>query len=57
MTVTGIEWRDPHEEQCPSKHRPRRPAEAKDPGDDVVEIHDEAPEEAADGLDGFAEMT
>lgn len=53
MIVTGVEWRDPHEEKYPSKHPPRHNPKPEDPGDDFVEIHDEAVEEAADGLDEF----
>ena len=56
MNVTGIEWRDPesHEGKFSWKHPQRRapePAESDD--DDVVEIHGEADEETADGLDEF----
>ena len=56
MTVSGVEWRDldRHEARYPSKHPPRRAPKPADPGDDdVVEIHGEADEEVADGLDEF----
>ena len=56
MTVTGIEWRDrdPHEGKFSSKRLPRRLPTLVDPDDDdVVEIHRQADEETADGLDEF----
>jgi hypothetical protein len=56
MNVTGVEWRDPdfHEGKLPPKRPPRRapkPVDSED--DDVVQIHGEADEETADGLDEF----
>ncbi|HTT60762.1 MAG TPA: hypothetical protein VMG35_02945 [Bryobacteraceae bacterium] len=57
MNVTGVEWRDldPHDGKFPSKHPPRRPPKpAEDDESDVVEIHGQAGEETADGLDVFA---
>ena len=54
MNVTGVEWRDvdPHEPRFPAGQRHRRPPERPDTEeDDVVEIHGEAGEEPADGLD------
>jgi hypothetical protein len=56
MNVTGIEWRDidPHERRFPSgQRRPRAPKLADSDEDDVVEIHSQADEETADGLDEF----
>jgi hypothetical protein len=54
MNVTGVEWRDPHEGQYSPKRPPRRAPKPEDPGgDDVVEIHGQAGEETADGLDEF----
>jgi hypothetical protein len=56
MTVTGVEWRDPdaHDERFRSKKPPVHASKPVDePDDDVVEIHAEAAEEAADGLDEF----
>jgi len=57
MNVTGVEWRDldPHEAKYPSKRQPRHaPKPEDDPEqDDVVEIHGQAGEETADGLDEF----
>jgi len=57
MTVTSVEWRDldPHEGRFLSKRPPRRalkPVDSDDDGD-VVEIHNQADEEPADGLDEF----
>jgi hypothetical protein len=54
MNVTSIEWRDidPHERRFPSGQRRRRAPQPADSGDDdVVEIHSQADEETADGLD------
>jgi len=54
MNVTGVEWRDSHEDRYPSKRPPRRAPKPEGPGDDdVVEIHGHAGEETADGLDAF----
>jgi len=57
MNVTGIEWRDldPHERKFSSKRPPRRASkpEDSDGNDDIVEIHGEADEDIADGLDEF----
>jgi hypothetical protein len=55
MTVTGIEWRDPdsREGKFPVKHPRRHAPEPVDPDQDVVEIHGQADEEIADGLDEF----
>jgi hypothetical protein len=55
MNVTGAEWRDldPHESNYSSKHPSRRPPKPEDPEDDTVEIHGQADEEPADGLDQF----
>jgi len=56
MNVTGIEWRDidPHESRFPAGQRRRRaPEPADSDDDDVVEIHGQADEETADGLDEF----
>jgi hypothetical protein len=56
MTVTGVEWRDPdaHEERFRSKKPPLHASKPVDePDGDVVEIHAEAAEETADGLDEF----
>jgi len=57
MNVTGIEWRDldPHEGNFSSKRPPRRAPKPVDSDgeDDVVEIHGQAEEETADGLDEF----
>lgn len=54
MNVTGVDWRDldPHETRFPSGQRQRRaPKPPETEEDDVVEIHGDAGEEAADGLD------
>jgi hypothetical protein len=54
MTVTGIEWRDPGAHE--GRYAPKRPLRAHKPADsddDIVEIHGQADEEAADGLDEF----
>lgn len=56
MNVTSVEWRDldPHERRYPSKRPPSRTPKPVDTGDDdVVELHGEAGEEIADGLDEF----
>jgi len=56
MTVTGVEWRDPdpHGGKFPAKRPLRRAPTPVDSGDeDVVEIHGQADEETADGLDEF----
>jgi len=57
MNVTSIEWRDldPQERRFPSKRQPRRAPEPAGSGedDDVVEIHGQADEQTADGLDEF----
>jgi hypothetical protein len=56
MNVTGVEWGDldPHERKFPSKRPPKRAPKPEDSGDDdVVEIHGQADEETADGLDEF----
>jgi len=56
MTVTGVEWRDPdpHGGKFPAKRplvRAPKPVDSDD--EDVVEIHGQADEETADGLDEF----
>jgi len=52
MNVTGVEWRDPHEAKYPAKRPPRHTAKPVEPAeDDVIEIHGQADEETADGLD------
>ena len=58
MNVTGIEWRDldPHESKFPegSKHRRAHKHPEEDPADeDIVQIHGQADEETADGLDSL----
>jgi hypothetical protein len=55
MNVMGIEWRgpSPHERRYASQRTQRRAQEPVDPEDDVVEIHGQADEETADGLDEF----
>ncbi|HUE03013.1 MAG TPA: hypothetical protein VMR62_25820 [Bryobacteraceae bacterium] len=58
MNVTGVEWRDSGEAEANRKFRhpsPRTRKLADDDDDvaDVVEIHDPAEEETADGLDEF----
>jgi hypothetical protein len=57
MNVTGIEWRDPdsREGKFPSQRPSRRAPKPVDSNgdDDVVQIHGQADEETADGLDEF----
>ena len=56
MNVTGVEWREPNprEGRFPSKRPLRCAAKPLDSADaDIVEIHGQADEETADGLDEF----
>ncbi|MGA2592752.1 MAG: hypothetical protein ABSH32_22805 [Bryobacteraceae bacterium] len=53
MNVTGVEWRgpDPREGRFAAGGRPRRRRSPGPDDDDVIEVHGEAAEEPADGLD------
>jgi len=56
MNVTGIEWRDldPQERGRPAKRASRpRPKRVDSEEEDVIEIHGQADDETADGLDQF----
>ena len=52
MNVTGVEWRDPHEQQYAAGRRQRRNPKPVEPEeDDVIEIHSESGEEPANDVD------
>jgi len=61
MNVTGVAWRNPESDDSRFfSKRGRRPApqpagESEAEDEDIVEIHGEAEEESADGLDSLEE--